>query len=71
LGAFANQITLEFGQRREQIKAEPALRCGGIDRVVEALKPDTAFSQRIDQLDQVFKRPTQAIEFSCTPAQAA
>jgi hypothetical protein len=39
-----------------------AARGGGVDRLLQAAKPDAALSQADDGVDQMPKRPAQAIQ---------
>lgn len=45
LGAFADQLTFEFGQRGVQIEHKATLCVGGVDRIVETLQVDLARRQ--------------------------
>jgi hypothetical protein len=61
-GALADQVAFELGQGGEHVEDELAARSGGIDRLLQAAKPDTALSEVGDGVDQVPQRPAQPIK---------
>jgi hypothetical protein len=56
-GAFDDQLADELGERGEDMEHQPAARGGGVQGLVQALKPDPAAAQRGDDGDQVGQRP--------------
>jgi hypothetical protein len=61
--AFADEVALELGQGREDVKDELAARRSGVDRFLEATEPNTAVGQAGDGVDQVPQRAAEAVEF--------
>ena len=62
-GAFADEVTFELGQGREDVEDELAAGGGGVDRLLEAAEPDAAVGQAGDGVDQVAQRPAEPVEF--------
>jgi hypothetical protein len=50
-GAFADQVAFKLGQSREDMEDQLAARSGGVDRLLEAPKPDAAVGQSGDGVD--------------------
>jgi len=44
-GAFAHQVGLEFGERREDVEGELARGGGGVDRLVQGAQADASCSR--------------------------
>ncbi len=64
-GAFADQLPLEFGQRREDVEHEAAGRCRGVDlRALAGENPQAhaAGRQILHRVDQVGEVPAEAVE---------
>jgi len=60
--AVADQVPLELGQGREDMKLEFAHRAGGVDALIEAAEADLALLQLFHPLDKVLERPAQAVQ---------
>lgn len=62
LRSIPDQISLELGKRREDMKNETSAWGGGIDVLLEALEPDASLLEHGDGLDQMLQRSTQPVE---------
>lgn len=63
VGALADQIALELGQRAEDVEHQHPARSCGIDVFGELAEPDTPRRQLADFFDQMAHRATKTIEF--------
>gem|GEM_PF-6220917 len=62
LGSFANEVTLEFGESRHDVKDQSAARSTGIDRFVERPEIAPLCAQIIDELHEIGERPAEPIQ---------
>ena len=61
-GALGNQIALELREGSGHVKMQPAARCRGVDRIGERFESATPAFEIAHDLDEVGKRPAEAVE---------
>ena len=61
--ALTDEAALEFGERAEYLKHEPAARRRRVDRLGERPESDLAALQLFDRLDELLQRPREPVEF--------
>ncbi len=52
-GPLTDQLGLEFGERRQNVKIEPPASACRVDLFLQGTESDPGFAQAIDDLDQV------------------
>jgi hypothetical protein len=62
LGALADQVALEFGQRCEDVEDQLAARRRGVDMLLQAFEADAARVERVHGFDQVLERAAEPVE---------
>jgi hypothetical protein len=62
VGALADQVALELGQRGKDVEHELAAGGGGGHRLLQAAEPDTPVGERSDGVDQVAQRPAKPVK---------
>jgi hypothetical protein len=63
LGALADEIALELGQRPKHVEHQFATARCGVEVFLKTLEPDAALREVADHLDEMAKGPAQAVEF--------
>lgn len=53
VSAFADDVAFELGERGKNVKGQPAVRSGCIDRIAETLQTYLPLEQFVDDLDRV------------------
>ena len=53
LGPVADQVAIELGERREDVKDEPAAWGGRVDGFLQAAEADLAVREACDRVDEV------------------
>ncbi len=61
-GAFADQLTFEFGNGRDHRERESACGSARVDRVAGREEVDTARSEVVERPDEVADAPSEAVE---------
>ena len=61
-GALADQVALEFGQRREDVEDQLAARGRGVGMLLQAFEADAARIERVHGFDQVLERAAEPVE---------
>jgi hypothetical protein len=64
LGALADQVTLELGQRGEDVEHRLAASGGGVNRLLQAAEPGTPVGERGDSVHQVTQRAAEPVKLS-------
>src|SRR5271166_396725 len=62
LGALADEVALELGERGQDGEEQLALRGRGVDRLVEAHEVDAAFLEQTGHVHEVAYRPADPVE---------
>jgi hypothetical protein len=62
-GAFADEVAFELGQGGKDVGNELAAGGGGVDRLLQAAKPDAALGQASDGVDEVSEGPAEPVGF--------
>src|SRR5436305_9553119 len=62
LGALADELALELGDRPEDVEHQPTRRARGVDPLRQAAKTEPALPELANQLDQMPQAPAQAIQ---------
>ncbi len=62
LRPIPDQVALELRQCSEDVKHQPAARCGRVDGFLKALEPDLLLLQFRHKLNQVFERTPETIQ---------
>jgi hypothetical protein len=60
--ALADQVAFELGQGGKDVEDELAAGGGGVDRLLQTVKPDSPLRQAGDGVDQVTQGAAEAVE---------